>query len=108
MRRQGSSDEEACFNCKLNEDVVVPLNRQIELVQSVEELRKKYGIKIGVFGHCGDGNLHVNMMYNEENEEETDRAVSALRELMSQVISLGGAISGEHGVGLAKTPFVRE
>ena len=47
-------------------------------------------------------------MYDEENEEETSRAVSALRELMSQVISLDGAISGEHGVGLAKTPFVKE
>jgi len=47
-------------------------------------------------------------MYDEDNKEETGRAVSALRELMSQVISLDGAISGEHGVGLAKTPFVRE
>jgi len=47
-------------------------------------------------------------MYNEENSEETGRAVSALKELMSKVIELGGAISGEHGVGLAKTPFVRE
>jgi glycolate oxidase len=108
VRRQGSSSMKKLASTKLNEDVVVPLSRQIELVQSVEELRKKYGIKIGVFGHCGDGNLHVNLMYDEENEEETSRAVSALRELMSEVISLDGAISGEHGVGLAKTPFVRE
>lgn len=108
VRRQGSSSMKKLASTKLNEDVVVPLNRQIELVQSVEELRKKYGIKIGVFGHCGDGNLHVNLMYDEENKEETSRAVSALRELMSKVISLEGAISGEHGVGLAKTPFVRE
>ena len=108
VRRQGSSSMKKLASTKLNEDVVVPLSRQIELVQSVEELRIKYGIKIGVFGHCGDGNLHVNLMYDEENVEETGRAVSALRELMSQVISLDGAISGEHGVGLAKTPFVRE
>jgi glycolate oxidase len=108
VRRQGSSSMKKLASTKLNEDVVVPLSRQIELVQLVEELRKKYGIKIGVFGHCGDGNLHVNLMYDEENEEETSRAVSALRELMSQVIFLDGAISGEHGVGLAKTPFVRE
>jgi glycolate oxidase len=108
VRRQGSSSMKKLASTKLNEDVVVPLSRQIELVQSVEELRKKHGIKIGVFGHCGDGNLHVNLMYDEENEEETSRAVLALRELMSQVISLDGAISGEHGVGLAKTPFVRE
>ena len=108
VRRQGSSSMKKLASTKLNEDVVVPLSRQIVLVQFVEELRKKYGIKIGVFGHCGDGNLHVNLMYDEENEEETSRAVSALRELMSQVISLDGAISGEHGVGLAKTPFVSE
>ena len=108
VRRQGSSSMKKLATTKLNEDVVVPLSRQVELVKFVDELRKKYGIKIGVFGHCGDGNLHVNLMYDEENEEETGRAVSALRELMSEVISLGGAISGEHGVGLAKTPFVRE
>jgi len=108
VRRQGSSSMKKLASTKLNEDVVVPLSRQTELVQSVEELRKKYGIKIGVFGHCGDGNLHVNLMYDEENDEETSRAVSALHELMSQVISLDGAISGEHGVGLAKTPFVKE
>ncbi len=108
VRRQGSSSMKKLASTKLNEDVVVPLDQQVELVRSVEELRKRHQIKIGVFGHCGDGNLHVNLMYDEENTEETERAVSALRELMSKVISLGGAISGEHGVGLAKTPFVRE
>ena len=61
-----------------------------------------------MFGHCGDGNLHVNFMYNEEDADETQRSVKALTKLMSTVISLGGAISGEHGVGLAKTPFVQE
>ncbi|MDB3958081.1 FAD-binding protein [Opitutales bacterium] len=108
VRRQGSSSMKKLASTKLNEDVVVPLGKQVELVGAVERLRAVYGIKIGVFGHCGDGNLHVNLMYDEENSEETSRAVSALKELMSKVIELGGAISGEHGVGLAKTPFVRE
>ena len=63
---------------------------------------------MGIFGHCGDGNLHVNFMYNEESEQETAKAVHALHQLMKKVIALGGAISGEHGVGLAKTPFVRD
>ena len=93
---------------KLNEDIVVPLDRQVELVQFVESLRKDYHLKIGVFGHCGDGNLHVNFMYDEEDAEETGRAVDALHQLMDKVVSLEGAISGEHGVGLAKTPFVRD
>jgi len=108
VRRQGSSSMKKLASTKLNEDVVVPLDKQVELVQCVDGLREKFGIKIGVFGHCGDGNLHVNLMYDEENAEETTRAVAALKELMSRVIELGGAISGEHGVGLAKTPFVRE
>jgi glycolate oxidase len=86
---------------------VVPLNRQVELVHFVSSLREESNLKIGVFGHCGDGNLHVNFMYNESDPEETNRAVGALRKLMRKVVDLGGAISGEHGVGLAKTPFVR-
>ena len=108
VRRQGSSSMKKLASTKLNEDVVVPLDKQIELVAFVNHLRKDPELKIGVFGHCGDGNLHVNFMYDEENEQETKRAVQALGRLMSEVIRLGGAISGEHGVGLAKTPFVRE
>ena len=108
VRRQGSSSMKKLASTKLNEDIVVPLERQIQLVQFVESLREDFKLKIGVFGHCGDGNLHVNFMYDEENAQETTVAVQALHKLMEKVISLGGAISGEHGVGLAKTPFVRD
>ncbi len=107
VRRQGSSSMKKLADTKLNEDVVVPLDKQVELVEFVSSLREQSELKIGVFGHCGDGNLHVNFMYNESDSEETKRAVGALRELMKKVVELGGAISGEHGVGLAKTPFVR-
>jgi glycolate oxidase len=107
VRRQGSSSMKKLADTKLNEDIVVPLDRQVELVRFVSSLREESKLKIGVFGHCGDGNLHVNFMYNESDAEETNRAVGALRELMQKVVDLGGAISGEHGVGLAKTPFVR-
>jgi glycolate oxidase len=107
VRRQGSSSMKKLADTKLNEDIVVPLDRQVELVQFVNSLREESNLKIGVFGHCGDGNLHVNFMYNESDDEETNRAVGALRKLMQKVVDLGGAISGEHGVGLAKTPFVR-
>ena len=107
VRRQGSSSMKKLADTKLNEDIVVPLDRQVELVHFVSSLREKSKLKIGVFGHCGDGNLHVNFMYNESDDEETNRAVGALRKLMQKVVGLGGAISGEHGVGLAKTPFVR-
>ena len=108
VRRQGSSAMKKLASTKLNEDVVVPLDQQVDLVRFVESLRHQFNLKIGVFGHCGDGNLHVNFMYNEDDEEETTRSVEALTSLMKKVIELGGAISGEHGVGLAKTPFVRD
>jgi glycolate oxidase len=107
VRRQGSPAMKKLANTKLNEDVVVPLVEQIKLVECVDELRRQFNLKIGVFGHCGDGNLHVNFMYNHEDEDESKNAVEALKLLMEKVHELGGAISGEHGIGLAKTPFAR-
>ena len=83
---------EKISDTKLNEDIVVPLDKQVELVEFVSSLRKESNLKIGVFGHCGDGNLHVNFMYDESDAEETKRAVGALRELMQKVVELGGAI----------------
>ncbi len=64
-------------------------------------------MEIATFGHVGDGNLHVNTMYNRDDREEGKRAEKAAAELMATVVALGGAISGEHGIGLAKTPFLR-
>ena len=72
VRRQGSSAMKKLAETKLNEDVVVPLDKQIELVRYVSKLRSHWDLKIGVFGHCGDGNLHVNFMYDESDEEETE------------------------------------
>ena len=80
------------FNTKLNEDIVVPLDRQITLVKFVDFLGHNFQLNIGVFGHCGDGNLHVNFMYNEEDTDETERAVQALHQLMEKVVSLDGAV----------------
>jgi glycolate oxidase len=107
VRRKGSPAMKKLANTKLNEDVVVPLDEQINLVECVNELRQEFNLKIGVFGHCGDGNLHVNFMYDRDNQDESNRSVEALKLLMNKVHELGGAISGEHGIGLAKSPFVR-
>lgn len=107
VRRQGSPAMKKLANTKLNEDVVVPLTEQTKLVEFVGELRRQFNLKVGVFGHCGDGNLHVNFMYDHEDEDESKNAVEALNLLMEKVNELGGAISGEHGIGLAKTPFAR-
>ena len=64
-------------NTKLNEDVVVPLRKQVELVGFVNELRVGHDLRIGTFGHCGDGNLHVNFMYDREDAAEAERLVDA-------------------------------
>lgn len=106
IRRGCSSAMFELGDRKLNEDVVVPLDRQAELMDLVEDLRKRHAVSIAVFGHAGDGNLHVNIMYHEADAGERERSRNALQELMEGVIALGGAISGEHGIGLAKSPFL--
>ena len=68
VRRKGSPAMKKMANTKLNEDVVVPLGKQINLVECVNNLREEFNLKIGVFGHCGDGNLHVNFMYDSDDQ----------------------------------------
>jgi glycolate oxidase len=91
---------------KLNEDVVVPMAKYLEFARFLEDLRKKSGLPIPTFGHLGDGNLHVNIMYHRDNPRERLRAERAVVALMTAVVGMGGAISGEHGIGLAKSPFL--
>jgi len=106
VRRKCSGAMFKLGNSKLNEDVVVPLSRMPALLEAVNKLRQDTGIPIAVFGHAGDGNLHVNIMYDRENLSMSERARHCLQMLMETVVSLEGAISGEHGVGLAKSHFV--
>jgi glycolate oxidase len=97
----------ALGDSKLNEDVVVPMRHYARFARFLEQLRRTSGLAIPVFGHLGDGNLHVNIMYHRANAAECKAAEVAVRRLMETVVALGGAISGEHGIGLAKTPFLR-
>ena len=106
IRRACSSAMFELGDSKLNEDVVVPLDRQVDLLHHVEDLRQRHRVNIAVFGHAGDGNLHVNFMHHAADPAECQRAREALGELMRTVVDLGGAISGEHGIGLAKSPFL--
>jgi glycolate oxidase len=92
---------------KLNEDVVVPMRHYVRFARFLEELRRESGLPIPTFGHLGDGNLHVNVMYHHANPSESRAAIRAVGALMRKVVELGGAISGEHGIGLAKSPFLR-
>src|SRR5690606_10590013 len=91
---------------KLNEDVVVPVSRIADLVAGVERLSARHALPIVAFGHAGNGNLHVNIMYRPDDADESARAQAALPELFELVLALGGTLSGEHGIGLAKRAWM--
>ncbi len=90
---------------KLNEDVVVPFEHQLELLEYVEDMHRRTGLPTPTFGHAADGNFHVHIMYDDLDPDISIRAEKAIGALMEKVVELGGAISGEHGIGLAKSPF---
>ena len=92
---------------KINEDVVVPVSRIPDLVAGVEALSVEASLPIVVFGHAGNGNLHVNIMYRPDDASETARAQAALPRLFALVLSLGGTLSGEHGIGVAKRDWMQ-
>ena len=106
VRRTCSSAMFRLGNSKLNEDIVVPLSHMPDLMDYIADLRSAYTMPIAVFGHAGDGNLHVNIMYNRQDEAMSANAEQCLSKLMEKVVDLNGAISGEHGVGLAKSEFL--
>jgi D-lactate dehydrogenase len=91
---------------KINEDVVVPVSRIPELVDGVQRLSRQCGLPIVCFGHAGNGNLHVNLMYDPADEDQSGRANATMAEVFTLAISLGGTLSGEHGIGLAKRDFM--
>lgn len=91
---------------KVSEDVVVPRTRLPELVLFLGQLGEKYGIPIPAFGHAGDGNLHVNIMYDENVRQEKENVGAVVKDLFRKVINMGGTISGEHGIGITKAPYL--
>ena len=107
VRRSCSGAMFKLGDAKLNEDIVVPMGKYVAFARFLERLRKESGLSIPTFGHLGDGNLHVNIMYHKADPSECRAAQKAVKKLMASVVGLGGAISGEHGIGLAKTPFLR-
>jgi glycolate oxidase len=88
------------------EDATVPRNRLPEMVRCIQETARRHNLKIGTFGHMGDGNLHPTFLTNEKNREEMHRVEEAMKEIFARAIELGGTITGEHGVGLAKKAFL--
>jgi glycolate oxidase len=90
---------------KLNEDVVVPFEHQLDLLDFLESLHRETSLPTPTFGHAADGNFHAHIMYDDADPDMSKNAEQAVQRLMETVIELRGAISGEHGIGLAKSPF---
>lgn len=89
---------------KLNEDITVPRSKLPELLMRISEVSSKYGFKIPCFGHTGDGNVHTNVMV--EDLKDLDKGHEAITEIFKIAVELEGTLSGEHGIGLAKAPFM--
>jgi len=104
LRREFSNSLRATGLTKLNQDVVVPRSRIVDLVEFAEKLQAKHGFPIACFGHAGDGNVHVNVMADRYNRDAAvrEKVERALDELFARVLEWGGVITGEHGIGLAK------
>ena len=89
------------------EDVTVPRTKLAHMVAFIAEVAKRHQLEVGTFGHLGDGNLHPTFLTDERNADEMHRVELALEEIVNETIALGGTITGEHGVGLAKKAFLR-
>ena len=88
------------------EDATVPRSELAHMIRFVDEVAKKHDLKIGTFGHMGDGNLHPTFLTDERNEGEIHRVHEAFKEIFNEAIRIGGTITGEHGIGLAKKEFL--
>lgn len=88
------------------EDATVPRSELAKMIRFVAEIAKKYNLRVGTFGHMGDGNLHPTFLTDERNHDEMHRVEEAFKEIFDEAIRLGGTITGEHGVGVAKKSFL--
>jgi glycolate oxidase len=91
---------------KINEDIVVPRSKIPDMVRKIAALKERTGLTIVSFGHAGDGNIHFNIMLDKKNRADLEKAEEAVDALFEYTLELGGTISGEHGVGITKAPYI--
>jgi glycolate oxidase len=91
---------------KINEDIVVPRDKIPSTLKELKKLSEESGIQIISFGHAGDGNIHVNIMVDKDNHEEYIKGMELVKKIFEITVSLGGTISGEHGIGITKKPYI--
>lgn len=92
----------------ISDDIIVPRQNLVQMIKKCEEVMKKYGLKMCLVGHIGDGNLHPQIALNLENELEYQNFTNAKAEIYNEVIKLGGTISAEHGIGIEKLSFFEQ
>ena len=93
---------------KINEDIAVPVSNLTDLLTNLEKISEKYNIKIVNFGHAGNGNIHVNLLFESEEEKNSENSKKCLEEIFDLVLDLEGTISGEHGIGIIKKNFIHK
>ncbi len=91
---------------KLNEDISVPRSLLPQALTKIYAIGEKYGFSVPCFGHAGDGNIHVNVMVDGRDQKQLDAGHKAIEEIFQLVVDMGGTLSGEHGIGLSKAPFM--
>jgi glycolate oxidase len=91
---------------KINEDIVVPRSKIPDMIRELEQIAKEMGVKIVSFGHAGEGNLHVNVMTDKNDENEYSRAKDAIDKIFKATLKLKGSITGEHGIGITKSQYL--
>lgn len=106
--RRNCSQAITCYgSLKINEDITVPRSKLPALLEKINEVSKKYDVLIPCFGHTGDGNVHTNVMVDKDNEDEVEKGYAAIEEIFKITVDLGGTLSGEHGIGISKAPYMK-
>lgn len=105
-RRNASQSITIYGTKKLNEDITVPRNKLPDLLKAIGEIATKYNVKVPCFGHTGDGNVHTNVMVDGSDEKQLEIGHQAIEEIFKATVALEGTLSGEHGIGLSKAPFM--
>ncbi len=106
-RRNASQSITIYGSKKINEDITVPRSALPKYLKEVDRISKKYDLKIPCFGHTGDGNVHTNVMVDGSDPKEVEKGYKAIEEIFKITIEIGGTLSGEHGIGISKAPFMK-
>jgi glycolate oxidase len=106
IRRSVSASLRKVNPDKFNEDICVPRSKVPEMIRKVDAIAEKHGIPIVNVGHAGDGNIHVNIKIDKKIPGELEKAEAAIKEVFQGALDLGGTMSGEHGVGIAKAAYL--